>query len=121
MENDKLTDKIIACCQKVHKELGPGFAERIYHSALKVALDDAKLDFAFDEDFSVLYNDIRVGSFKCDLYIEDKIMLDVNASAEPPAAAREQQLKAELKAAGKNTGLLTNFGAGEFSVKKITI
>ncbi|MCX5781550.1 MAG: hypothetical protein NT145_07080 [Elusimicrobia bacterium] len=27
---DELTGKIIGCCFKVHKELGPGFNEKIY-------------------------------------------------------------------------------------------
>ncbi|MCK4256077.1 GxxExxY protein [candidate division WOR-3 bacterium] len=38
-ERDPLTERIIACCFKVHRELGPGFNEKIYHNALKLALD----------------------------------------------------------------------------------
>ncbi len=29
-ERDPLTEKIIGCCYKVHKELGPAFNEKIY-------------------------------------------------------------------------------------------
>ena len=37
-ERDPLTEKIIACCFAIHSELGPGFNEKIYHNALKLAL-----------------------------------------------------------------------------------
>ena len=37
MENkDPLTERIIFCCYKVHSELGAGFNEKIYHTALKL-------------------------------------------------------------------------------------
>jgi len=32
---NKLTERIIGSCFKVHRGLGPGFNERIYHNALK--------------------------------------------------------------------------------------
>ncbi|MEW6609676.1 MAG: GxxExxY protein [bacterium] len=35
---DELTDKIISACINVHKELGPGFLESVYHNALRVEL-----------------------------------------------------------------------------------
>jgi GxxExxY protein len=37
MEEEQLTKQIIGCCFKVHRELGPGFIEKIYHTALKLA------------------------------------------------------------------------------------
>ncbi len=37
-DRDPLTERIIACCFKVHRELELGFNEKIYHNALKLAL-----------------------------------------------------------------------------------
>lgn len=42
-QGNKLTERIIGSCFKVHRELGPGFNERIYHNALKVLLDQEGL------------------------------------------------------------------------------
>jgi len=36
MEEEQLTECIIGSCFKVHRELGPGFNEKIYHAALKL-------------------------------------------------------------------------------------
>jgi GxxExxY protein len=42
-EKDQLTERIIGCCFKVHRELGPGFTEKIYHNALKLLLNQEGL------------------------------------------------------------------------------
>ena len=39
-ESDPLTERIIGCAFEVHSELGPGFHERIYENALKIALKE---------------------------------------------------------------------------------
>lgn len=119
MDANKICDKVIASCNKVHEHLGPGYAERIYHSALKVVLEEDGLDFASEEDFSVLYKDIRVGSFKSDLYIEDCILLDVNASSTDISPDLELQMKAQLRAANKPVGLIVNFGSNAIQVRKL--
>jgi len=53
-DRDPLTEKIIACCFKVHSELGPGFNEGIYHNALKIALKEADLKYQTEKEFRSL-------------------------------------------------------------------
>jgi hypothetical protein len=45
MEEEPLTRRLIGCCFKVHRELGPGFSEKIYHAALKVEFRPMGLRF----------------------------------------------------------------------------
>ena len=52
-ERDPLTERIIACCYKVHNELGPGFPERIYHNALKLVMKDDELNYESEREFEV--------------------------------------------------------------------
>jgi len=54
-ERDQLTEKIIRCAYKVHSELGPGFNEKIYHNALKVALKDIGLNYLTEKQYKVAY------------------------------------------------------------------
>ena len=50
-----LTDKIINACINVHKELGPGFLESIYHNALKIELERQKLVVESEKEVKVKY------------------------------------------------------------------
>ena len=42
---DPLTERIIACCYRVHSELGPGFNEKTYHNALMLAFNQEGLKY----------------------------------------------------------------------------
>jgi GxxExxY protein len=55
MEEEQLTKQIIGCCFKVHRELGPGFIEKIYHAALKLAFKEEGLRFQTEKEFEVSY------------------------------------------------------------------
>jgi len=44
-ENHSITKRIIGCCFEVHKEIGPGFNEKIYHNALKLLLEQKGLRY----------------------------------------------------------------------------
>ena len=52
---DPLTEKIIGCCYRVYSELGPGFNEKIYHSALKVVFNQEGLTYETEKRFEVYY------------------------------------------------------------------
>lgn len=60
-DRDPLTEKIIACCLKVHSELWPGFNEKIYHNSLKLVLTAARLDYQAEKEFAVYFQDKKVG------------------------------------------------------------
>ncbi len=119
MVNDKLTEKIIACCFKVHSELGPGFVERIYHCALKVALEEDGIDFDSEKDFSVFYQDQRVGSFRCDFFIENEVILEIKSVSGIMPILFQQQVISYLKASKSKVGLLVNFGGKSVVVKRL--
>lgn len=52
---DPLTEKIIACAYRVHSEIGPGFPERIYHNALKIALEESGLKYQTEKSFNISF------------------------------------------------------------------
>ena len=75
--NEELTDKIINACINVHKELGPGFLESIYHNALKVELERQKLGYESEKEVRVKYQGLEVGTHRVDLFIEDEIVVEL--------------------------------------------
>ena len=50
---EDLTDKIINACINVHKDLGPGFLESIYHNALVVEMKRRNLSFESEKEVAI--------------------------------------------------------------------
>ena len=75
-DRDPLTEKIIACCFKVHSKLSAGFNEKIYHNALKLALKEADLEYQTEKEFTVLFQDKKIGSLRLDLIVEEKVIIE---------------------------------------------
>ena len=71
-KREELIEKIINACINVHKELGPGFLENIYHNALKFELERQKLAFESEKEIEVKYLDMVVGIHRIDLLVEDE-------------------------------------------------
>ena len=68
-KESELTRKIIGIAMKIHREIGPGFQERIYHRAMIVALKKEGLVVESEKQFDVKFQNIWVGAFQLDLLV----------------------------------------------------
>jgi GxxExxY protein len=116
---DPLTERIIAACYQVHNELGPGFVERIYLSALKAALKKLELDYQAEKEFEVSFQGEKVGKFRTDLVVEDKVIVELKALEGRMPRVFESQVISYLKASGLNVGLLVNFGNRSCEIRRL--
>ena len=123
MENakDPLTEKIIACCFEVHSELGPGFTEKIYHKALMIAFEDAGLAYEAEKTFDVFFQDKKVGTFRLDLLVESKVIVEIKALTGNVPEVFKYQVLSYLKASGLHVGLLINFGNKSCHIKRFAL
>ncbi len=117
-DKDPLTEKIIACCFKAHSELGPGFKEKIYHNALKLALKEADLEYQTEKQFAVFFQDKKVGSLKLDLIVQGKVIIEVKALTSHIPDVFKYQLLSYLKVSNLHVGLLVNFGNKSCQIKR---
>ena len=113
-----LSKKIIGTAIEVHRTLGPGFLERIYEEALKVAFSRNDLDFEFQKEIEVKYLGVIVGTHRLDLIVEDKIILELKA-VKDFEDIHFAQLRSYLKATGLKVGLLLNFAKPTLEIKRI--
>jgi GxxExxY protein len=118
-ERDQLTERIIGCCFKAHKDLGPGFNEKIYHNALMQLLDQKGIKYQIEKEFAVSYLDKKIGSFRADLVVEDEVILEVKSLAGNIPALFQNQLISYLRVSGLHIGLLINFGNKSCQVKRV--
>ena len=113
-----LTAKIIGIAMKVHRTIGPGFQERIYHTAMVYALEDIGMFFETEKEFDVQYEDRLVGTFRVDLVVENKVIVELKSVVEM-IKLFETQTISYLKASGLEVGLLINFGKRSLEVKRL--
>ena len=117
-----MTEKIIGCCFEVHKTLGPGFSEKIYSNALQIQLHKAGVKFEAEKEFNVYFDGHSVGNFRSDLYVEEKVIVELKAVTGPFIPKLfHKQLLSYLKASNVKTGLLINFGNVSCDVKRLSL
>lgn len=75
-----LTYKINGACIEVHKILGSGLAEIVYHKALEEEFRIRDIQFKSEFVIPVFYKDRNLEcDFKCDFLVEDLIVLEIKA------------------------------------------
>ena len=93
----------------MHKELGPGLLESVYHSCMKQELKYRKLNFASEMPVKVQYKGVIVDSdMRCDLVVEDKVVVELKAVESVPPVF-EAQLLTYMKLLKLPKGILFNF------------
>lgn len=118
-QRDNLTEKIIGCCFKVHKELGPGFNEKIYQNSLKNLFEEQGIKYGMEKEYEVKYLDKKVGKLRVDMVIEDKVIVEIKALAGNIPQVFQCQVLSYLKSSGLKVGLLINFGNKSCQVKRL--
>lgn len=125
MINDVLTEKIIGLCYQVHRELGPGFPERIYHNALVILFEEEKLKYdtstssVQEKEYKVMFHNKNSGKFRCDLIVEEKVIVELKSVESYMPKLFENTLVAYLKTTSLQTGLLVNFGGKSCTVRRL--
>jgi GxxExxY protein len=117
IENDPLTARIIGCAIQIHRVLGPGFLENIYHRALAHELGEAHLPFVTEARLQVVYDNIVLGDYLADFLVDKRVVVEIKA-VEGLLKAHEIQLVNYLTAVKLDVGLLINFGASKIQVKR---
>ena len=102
---------------KIYNELGPGFKENVYVEALLKLLGDDNITYKREKQFSINFNDTKVGATKIDLVIDNKIIIEVKAT-EINNSLFEKQILSYLKSTGIKLGFLVNFGTNKLYIRR---
>ncbi|MCK9157649.1 MAG: GxxExxY protein [Candidatus Cloacimonas sp.] len=109
MLHKEITDRIIACFYKVYTNLGYGFLEKVYEHAMLIELNKNGLKAISQYPIKVNYDGVSVGEYFADIIVEDKVIIELKASANL-VPENILQLQNYLKATNIEVGLLLNFG-----------
>lgn len=104
----ELTERVIGCAIRVHRELGPGYLESIYENALTHELRKQGLRVDTQHEVPVVYDGVQVGLHRADILVEGAVVVELK-SVEALVPRHRAQLISTLKAVGASVGLLMNF------------
>src|SRR4030095_5967496 len=106
---EDLTGKVIKSYYNVFNTLGYGFLEKVYENAMCIELKKNGIEFRKQYPIDVYYENNHVGHYVADLYIEEKLIVEIKAM-EALREEHEYQLINYLRATDIEVGLLLNFG-----------
>jgi GxxExxY protein len=105
---EEVMTETIGCAIAVHRELGPGFIEPIYHKAMRIELEGRKLAFESERAVVVNYRGAALAGQRVDLIVEGLIVVELKAVIRLDEIHR-RQLVSYLRTVGLRGGLLINF------------
>ena len=120
-EAKALCDRIRQIAFEIHRYHGHGHLEKVYENALAHRLKKAGHRVeqqvplqVFDEDGTL------IGDYFADLIVAGEIVVELKA-AKAIAPEHEAQVLGYLKSCRKEHGLLVNFGAYRFEIRKFAL
>lgn len=106
---DGLTYEIIGSAIQVHKAMGRGLLESVYHQCLEEEFSHRKMSFQTEMRIPVNYREKVLDiDFRCDFYVEQCIVVELKAVQEMTSVF-EAQLLTYMKLLKAPKGILINF------------
>lgn len=107
--HQEISNRIIRGYYDVFDGLTHGLPESAYHRALHIALNDLGLNFETQVDLPVYFRGQLVGRYRCDLVVEQKVIVEIK-TAPRIVDAHRNQLIGYLKISKLQVGQLVIFG-----------
>src|SRR4051812_29157451 len=113
-----LTERILGAAIQVHRQLGPGFLEKLYENAL--CLEFAKRSIGFERQLPVhvTYDGVEIGMHRLDLVIEQKVVVEIKAVKEIEDV-HLATVMSYLKATRLSAGLILNYRAARLAIRRV--
>jgi GxxExxY protein len=117
----KLCDVVRETGFAIHRYHKHGHLEKVYENALAHRLQKLGLDVkqqcplkVYDEDGTL------IGDYNADLFVDNRLIIELKA-AKALADEHVAQILGYLRSSGVEHGLLINFGAPKFEIKKYVL
>jgi GxxExxY protein len=106
---NNLSYRIIGCAIEVHKQLGPGLLESVYHECLKKEFFLKNRNAISQLLVPVTYKGLTLNTdYRLDFLVEDQIVVELKAM-DGILPVHEAQLLTYMKLLSKPKGIIINF------------
>lgn len=104
-----LTYKFLGCCINVHKELGPGLLESVYHQCLIEELKYEGISYQSELEIPINYRGKKIeAKLRADLFIENCLVIELKSVKEIQPIF-EAQLLTYMHLLKAPKGIIVNF------------
>ena len=107
-QTEMLIKNIIGAAIEVHRELGPGYFEKVYEQAMGLELRHRGLTYGTQVPITVYYKGEKIHGQVLDMVVEGKVILELK-SVEQLSPIHEAQILSYLKSTCLPAGILINF------------
>lgn len=120
--DERTVSETIGCAIAIHRELGPGFKERIYHQAFCLELDSRGMSFETEKAILVKYRDWTIPGQRIDLIVEGTVLVEIKSVPKLRSLHRNQVIS-YLRTTGLRVGLLLNFNSSRLvdGLKRVVV
>lgn len=106
---DELTYEVVGASIQVHKIIGKGLLENVYHQCLKEELSQRKLNFFTEMNVPIIYKGKELSTdLRCDLFVENCLVVELKTVSEI-TAMHQAQLLTYMKLLKAPKGIIINF------------
>lgn len=105
-----LSHAIVGAAIRVHRHIGAGQLESVYQTAMVHELGLQEIPYRTQVPVDLLYKGLFVTTFRLDLVVDDRVVVELKA-VERYHPAHRAQVVSYLRATGLRLGLLINFNA----------
>jgi GxxExxY protein len=115
---DPRTYAIIGDAMEVHKVLGSGYLEAVYHEALMIEFVERQIPFLQEADVPIYYKGKPLKTtYRADFICFDSVIVEIK-TAKNLLELHHAQIINYLKATNKEIGLLINFSKESLDYKR---
>jgi len=116
---DPQTYAVLGAAMEVHRELGHGFLEVVYQTALALEFTERGIPFQAEVSLPIRYkNRLLACSYRADFICFENVLVETKAISQITNTDRAQVINA-LKATGLTRALLVNFGAARLEYERL--
>ncbi len=114
----ELSYKIIGLAMQVHRELGPGFLEKVYENSMMVLFRKENIPAINQAPINVYFESEIVGHYVADILVDERIILELKC-IETIANVHRAQVLNYLKATGKQLAIILNFAKKKLEYERL--
>ncbi|MDP6570225.1 MAG: GxxExxY protein [Candidatus Marinimicrobia bacterium] len=116
----ELSYKIIGIAMEVHRELGPGFLEKVYENAMMMLIKEKGIEAKQQYPIPVQFRGENIGEYFADIFVENKIILELKTVEKIPDIFRAKAIH-YLKATETKLAIIINFKSDSLQYERIVL